>query len=411
MKYCLIGEKLGHSYSAEIHNLNGFDYTLKEIPATQLKSFVLDNDYDGYNVTIPYKKQVIPYLDELDEIAKITGAVNTVVNVNGKKIGYNTDVFGMRYMIKRKGVTLKDKNVLILGSGGTSNTAQTLCMLDNAKKSIVVSRKGQVNYQNCYDIKDVDIIINTTPVGMYPSVFDSPIDISKFSSLTAVFDCIYNPFTTKLLQSAKELGLIYSDGLPMLVEQALFSQDIWKNFNHDKKLTEEIILKIRREKSNLVLFGMPSSGKSTIGKEVAKVLNREFIDLDEYVTKTYGKTPSEIITEQGEKAFREIETNAVKEVCKYSNKVISLGGGTVIDPQNVKNLSKNGVMIYIKRPLEKLISTDRPLSKSVGIENLYNMRKEIYENAKDAEINNDKTVEDSVKEIIKVYETACNKWC
>ena len=411
MKYCLIGEKLGHSYSAEIHNLNGFDYILKEIPATQLKSFVLDNDYDGYNVTIPYKKQVIPYLDELDEIAKITGAVNTVVNVNGKKVGYNTDVLGMRYMIKRKGVTLKDKNVLILGSGGTSNTAQTLCMLDNAKKAIVVSRKGQVNYQNCYDIKDVDVIINTTPVGMYPSVFDSPIDISKFSSLTAVFDCIYNPFTTKLLQSAKELGLIYSDGLPMLVEQALFSEDIWKGSNHDKKLTEEIILKIRREKSNLVLFGMPSSGKSTIGKEVAKVLNREFIDLDEYVTKTYGKTPSDIITEQGEKAFREIETNAVKEVCKYSNKVISLGGGTVIDPQNVKNLSKNGVMIYVKRSLEKLISTDRPLSKSVGIENLYNMRKEIYENAKDAEINNDKTVEDSVKEIIKVYETACNKWC
>ena len=411
MRYCLIGEKLGHSYSAEIHAYNGLDYTLKEIPNTQLHNFFSNNEYDGFNVTIPYKKEVIQYLDELDQSAKTSGAVNTVVNVNGKMVGYNTDVSGMRYMIQRKGVTLTDKHVVILGSGGTSNTAQTLCRLEKAKEITVVSRKGETNYQNCYQLKGVDVIINTTPVGMYPNVFDTPVDLTKFKKLTAVFDCIYNPFTTKLLESAKELGLIYSDGLPMLVEQALLAQDVWSNTTHQKTLTEQIILNIRKQKSNLVLFGMPASGKSTIGREVAKTLNREFIDLDEYITNSLGKTPSEIITEQGEKAFREIESQAVKEICKYSSKVISLGGGTVIDPENVTNLSLNSVMVYVNRSLDKLSTFNRPLSKSVGVENLFNQRKEIYQNAKDIEITNNGEVSSAVKETIKAYETACNKWC
>ncbi len=411
MKYCLIGEKLSHSYSAEIHKYNGLEYTLKEIPKTQLKSFIKNNDYEGFNVTIPYKKEVIEFLDELDESAVLTGAVNTVLKNNGKLIGYNTDVGGMRYMINRKGVSLKDKNVLILGSGGTSNTAKTLCKIENAKSITVVSRAGKINYQNCYEIKDVDVIINTTPVGMYPNVFDAPVDLTKFKNLSAVFDCIYNPFLTELLQSAKELGIIYSDGLPMLVEQALLAKDIWTNSTHDKVQTQEIMLKMRREKSNLILFGMPSCGKTTLGKQVANVLDRDFIDLDEYITASYKKTPSEIINNEGEKKFREIETNSIKEICKLSGKVISLGGGAVIDAQNPKNLSKNGIMIFVKRDLDKLITTDRPLSKMVGIEKLYELRKDTYDKVKDDEIYNNSTVEIAVEEILRTYETACNKWC
>ncbi|MBO5888971.1 MAG: shikimate dehydrogenase, partial [Clostridia bacterium] len=227
MKYCLIGEKLGHSYSKVIHEKFNINYDLVEIEKDKLSDFFKDCKYSGFNVTIPYKKDVILYMSYLSPVAKLAGAVNTVVNKNGKFYGYNTDVDGMNYMIKRAGLTLKGKNVMILGSGGTSNTANTLAKRENAKSITIVSRNGLVNYENCYDYANTEIIINTTPVGMFPNPYSKPINLSRFKNLQGVFDCIYNPKNTELLQDAKLLNIPCEGGLSMLVEQALLARDSW----------------------------------------------------------------------------------------------------------------------------------------------------------------------------------------
>ena len=411
MKYCLIGEKLGHSYSAELHGAMGMDYSLVEVPRDKLVEFLHSNDYDGFNVTIPYKKDVIPYLDELDESVTLSGAANTVKRVKNKLVGYNTDIGGMRYMIESKGVTLQSKNLLILGGGGTCNTAKTLATMQGAKSVNFVDVDGEINYANCYDLVDTEIIINATPVGMYPNVYAKLVDLSRFSRLEAVFDCIYNPFTTELLAQAKELGLVYNDGLPMLVRQAVLAENIWKGVDDNPLLTEKLVSYMRAQKANLVLFGMPSSGKTTLGKILAQRLGRPFVDLDEYVANKHGKTPAEIIQSSGEKTFRQLESQAVAEIAPKSGMVISLGGGTVLDPANVTKLKKNGVMIYLNRDLELLSTDNRPLSQRQGVRALYEQRKDIYDAAKNAKVDNNGDLKTATKEIIRAYETACNKWC
>ncbi len=412
MKYCLIGEKLGHSYSEIIHKARGLDYELRPIPRDKVKDFCLSGEYDGFNVTIPYKKEVIPYLDAVSSIAQRAGAVNTVTYRDGKLYGDNTDVDGMKYMLSRKGVSLKGKHILILGSGGTSNTARALAEREGASKVTVVSRTGEVNYSNVKELaREIEVIINATPVGMYPNSGQTPINLDGFDSLEGVFDCIYNPFETELIHEAKKKGLITSHGLSMLIEQALLAEDIWLESSHTREESEELIAEIYSKTSNLVLFGMPSCGKSTLGKIVAEKLKREFVDTDTLITEKTGKTPSEIIKESGEKAFRDIESKVINSVAKESGKVISVGGGGVLRSENVKALHSNGVMIYIKRPLALLSSEDRPLSQNKGIDKLYEERKDIYEGAKDSFVLNDKTTDYAVKEILKEYEIACNKRC
>lgn len=411
MKYCLIGEKLGHSYSREIHEATGLSYELTEVSKDALSNFFKNNKYDGFNVTIPYKKDVIPFMTGISDVAELSGAVNTVINKNGRFYGYNTDVDGMKYMITRKGVCLKGKHVLILGSGGTSNTAKTLCKIEKAKSVAIVSRNGKLNYQNCYDLQDTEIIINATPVGMYPNVENKPIDIKKFKNLKAVFDCIYNPFLTEMLKDCKEAGITYSNGLSMLVKQAMLAQDIWTGKRSDNDAVEKIIAKMRAEKGNIVLFGMPSCGKSTIGKKVAEILNREFIDTDELITTLNGKTPSAIINEQGVETFRNLESAAIKSVANKSGKVISLGGGAILKQENVDALKRNGILIYVKRNLELLSEENRPLSQKYGVEKLYNERRFAYENSADCVVENNGELNDAVKGVIKEYEDTCNKWC
>ena len=404
MKYCLIGEKLSHSYSKYIHEKLGLNYSLKEIKKSKLSSFFKNCEYNGFNVTIPYKKEVIPYLKSISKEAKQIGAINTIINNNGEFYGYNTDIYGLRYTLERKGVSVYNKCVMILGSGGASNTATTLCELDGAKKVIVVSRSGEVNYSNYHNYVETEIIINATPVGMYPNVDNSPIDISKLPNLKYVFDCIYNPYTTNLLLQAKKLNVVYGNGIPMLVEQALCARDIWLNTKHDYKLTEEIIKDITLSRLNVVLVGMPSAGKSNVGKLLSKALNKEFYDCDVEVNKKYGLTPSEIILTQGEKAFRDIESEVIKELSLKSGAVIALGGGGVLREENIINLKRNSIIIYIERDLSLLIDSDRPISKKTGIENLYNERKEIYNKCCDFKVENNKEMQDCVNEVIKVYE-------
>ncbi len=381
MKYCLIGERLSHSYSAEIHKARGFDYELKEVRRGKLAEFMKEG-YDGFNVTIPYKKEIIPYLDFLDESAKKIGAVNTVVLKDGKYCGYNTDFEGMRYAFSRKGIVLKDKNVMILGSGGAACTADALCKAEKVKSVVFVSRNGEINYENCYDLKNTEIIVNATPVGMFPNAGDSPIDLSRFPDLKGVFDCVYNPFNTALIMQAKKLKVKCSDGLPMLIKQAVEAQKIW-GVSSEKDDTEEIINELYLNKLNIVLVGMPSSGKTTVGKLVADILGKTFIDTDAEICKKTGKTPAEIIESCGERAFRDVETEIVKSVAATSGAVIATGGGAVLREENVSALKSNGVTFYIKRDLSLLTSENRPLSADCGIAKLYGERKKLYERAAD----------------------------
>ncbi len=398
MKYCLIGEKLGHSYSKVIHNLQGLDYSLVEVEKGKLGEFI-KGDYDGFNVTIPYKKDIIPLLDEIEESAKQIGAVNTVLVKNGKRCGYNTDVFGMEFALNRAKINLADKRVMILGTGGTSLTATEVCKRAGAKEVVYVSRSGEINYQNCYQ-KSVDVIINTTPVGMYPNAHASPVDLSRFKGLEGVFDCVYNPLRTNLILQAEGLKIKCSGGLPMLVGQGLKAEEIWLEKSIDISVYESVLNTILNEKRNVVLIGMPSCGKTTVAKFLAEKTGKGVVDTDELIFKMQGKKPSEIIEEFGEKHFRDIESIAVKEASENVGVIIATGGGAVLREENVTNLKRNGTLFYLERAIEKLIDEDRPLSKNGAISRLFEIRKPIYESVCDKKVSNDGEIDKAIREIL-----------
>ena len=409
MKFCLIGEKLSHSYSAKIHNLSGLDYSLEEVAKDRLEDFVAKCDYDGFNVTIPYKKDIIKYLDGVSDLAKKVGAVNTVVRKNGLLYGFNTDVGGLKYTLKRKNIDIKGKNVLVLGSGGASATAAALCGLENAGSVTVVGRNSEVNYTNCYNLQDTEVIINATPVGMYPNNGECIIEPKEFKKLKAAVDCIYNPFETEFLYRSAKIGAVVSGGLPMLAEQALIAQDIWLDKKHSEEDTEKLIETLKCSTLNLVLSGMPSSGKTTLGKITAELSGKEFFDVDEYIEKTFGKSAKDIILSEGETAFREKESAMVKELSAKSGAVIACGGGSVLKEENVKNLKSNGVIIFIDRNLSLLTDSGRPLSASTGINKLYEQRINTYLKSADECVKNDSDAQKVSREILKKYEIACSK--
>lgn len=400
-KFGLIGRTLKHSYSKIIHQkLGEYPYELYELEPNELKDFVC-SDMQGFNVTIPYKKDVMQYLDSIDEHAKSIGAVNTVVKKDGKILGYNTDFKGMLYMLNRAGISLKDRSVLILGSGGTSNTSLSVASFSGAKKITVVSRSGKINYQNCYDLKDTEVIINTTPVGMYPNTDDAPVDISRFEKLIGVVDAIYNPELTRLLMDAKEKGLKYTSGLPMLVAQAKYASELFLGTEIADSEIERIINLIRKDTENVVLIGMPGSGKSTIGEILSKELGREFIDTDLEIVKRENRTIAEIFARDGEKYFRKVESQVLKDVGKLSGKIIATGGGVVKDKKNYFSIKCNGKIFYIDRPVKDLSTIDRPLSKDQQtLINMYEERKGLYEYFADYSIKNDSDILDAVKGVL-----------
>ena len=409
MKYCLIGEKLSHSYSAEIHGDMGFNYTLNEIPSEKLPEFLRNCPFDGFNVTIPYKKAVMPYLSGISSEAEKIGAVNTVVNKNGKLFGYNTDAKGMEYALEKKGITLKNKNVMILGSGGAAAVARYVAQKQGAARIYTVSRKGAVNYDNCYDLENTEVIINATPVGMFPNTGFSPVIPERFKNLSAVFDLIYNPFSTELLLRAEKLKVKTANGLAMLVKQATTAEEIWSGKTISEETVRKEILKLYKAKSNLVFIGMPSSGKTTLGKTVAEILGKTFIDTDEEVLKISGRTPKDIIITDGEEEFRNIESAAVKAAATKTGAVISVGGGAVKREENVEMLKKNGIICYIERDLSLLSTENRPLSARSGIKELYEERKPLYERACDYKVENNGALKSAAERIIKGYENTCNK--
>ena len=407
MDYGLIGEKLPHSFSKEIHEqLGNYKYSLIELKKEELRDFILQKNFKALNVTIPYKQAVMPLLNEISPDAQAIGAVNTIVNRDGVLYGYNTDFGGMKALIERAGVTVKYKKVLILGTGGTSLTARAVCERLGAKVILRVSRRetdGAITYEQAYaDHTDADVILNATPCGMFPKIFDCPIDIEKFPKLSGVIDVIYNPLQTRLVLSARERDINAEGGLYMLVAQAVLAAEHFLGKELDTvKLTNEIYDKIYFDKRNIVLSGMPASGKSTVGKLVAKQLGRELLDTDSLIVQREGDIPT-IFREKGEKVFRDIESEVIREVSALSGKVISLGGGAILRPENVKALRQNGEIFFIDRSPEYLIPTDdRPLAdKKEKILRLYNKRIDTYMSTADYIIDGDCDPEDVADSII-----------
>ena len=382
MQYGLIGEKLGHSYSVDIHNLiGGYDYRLTEIPRNGLDRLMKDRAFCGLNVTIPYKRAVIPYLDWIDPNAKAIGAVNTIVNRDGRLYGYNTDFIGLGRMIRRNGIALEGKKVLVLGTGGTSHTARAVAKDLGASMIVVVGRhpKGdEVSYDEAACIhSDANVIINATPCGMSPNTNESPIDLSAFKSLEAVVDVVYNPLRTRLVQSAQSMGITACGGLFMLVQQAIAASELFFDKAIDPEKAEAIYKTILAEKRNIVLVGMPGCGKSTVGRILSQKLGMAFVDTDQIITERTGRHPSSIITEDGEAFFRDIESEVLRNICSHGGRIVSTGGGATLRQYNVACMKENGVVFFIDRRLEDIKPTDdRPLTSSQ--EKLLSVYKERY---------------------------------
>lgn len=405
MKCGLLGRKLGHSYSPQIHGLLGdYSYELFEKEPEQLPFFLKDDDFTGINVTIPYKKDVIPYLDELSPAARKIGSVNTIVRrADGSLFGHNSDYFGFVSLVKHSGIAVEGKKVLVLGSGGTSNMVVT-ALKDLGAVPVVISRSGENNYENLHLHADASVIVNATPVGMYPNTGVSPIDLKCFPRLEGVLDVIYNPAKTKLLLDAEALGIPHENGLWMLVAQAKEASEYFTG----KKLSDAVIERIHRvlshQMQNIVLIGMPGCGKSTIGALLAEKQNRKFLDADEEIIRLAGKSISDIFAQDGEDVFRRWETTALENLGKQSGLVIATGGGCVTRSRNYPLLHQNGMIVWLQRDLSQLPTDGRPLSQANRLEEMYALRRPMYEAFGDIRVSNAGCPEDTVNEILSHLE-------
>jgi len=404
MKCGLLGRKLGHSYSPQIHaHLGEYPYTLFEKEPEEIEVFLKTGDFTGINVTVPYKKAVIPYLDELTEVAQKMGAVNTIVRRNGKLIGHNTDPFGFLTMLEDSGLTVAGKKVLVLGSGGASNTAVAV-LKELGAQVVIVSRSGENNYENLHLHQDARVIVNCTPVGMYPNVGVSPIALDLFPQLEGVLDMIYNPARTKLLLDAESRGLVAVNGLLMLVAQAKESAQWFLEQTISREKIPEIHSLLRRQMENIILIGMPGSGKSTVGAILAQKAGRKLVDADSYLVEKAGKPIPDIFAEGGEEAFRALETAVLAELGKQSGLILATGGGCVTREENYGLLHQNGRIFCLNRELEKLPTDGRPLSQATKLSEMYQIRKPLYHRFADRFISNNGSPEAAAEEILKLWE-------
>ena len=410
MKYGCIGEHLKHSFSKEIHShIADYDYDICELTPDEVDGFMKRREFLAINVTIPYKEKVIPYLSYIDESARLIGAVNTIVNREGKLFGYNTDFYGMKALIERHSITVFGAKVLILGSGGTAKTAFAVATAMGAREIIKASRSisnETVLYTDVYKYHtDADIIINTTPVGMYPNNFNMPIDISKFPKLSGVVDAIYNPQKTPLILEAEERGIKATGGLYMLVMQGIKASEYFLGTSYPDSLSEQVYSKIVAEKKNIVLIGMPSSGKTTVGGIIASRLSRTLCDTDELIVYEAKRSISDIFATDGEAYFRDLESDAVKSAAIKSETVIATGGGAVLRQENVNALKQNGRIYFLDRPLSLLMPTeDRPTASTRdAITKRYNERYSIYCKAADKIIDSSSDPCTVADEIIKDF--------
>ena len=403
--YGLIGETLKHSWSVPIHHELGCgDYRLYELKAEELEPFLKGNEIGGLNVTIPYKKAVIPCCASIDPYAAAIGSVNTLVpDEDGRIHGFNTDALGLSYIARRSGISFRGAKAVILGSGGTSLTAQAVARQEGAREVIVVSRSGENNYTNIARHSDADILINTTPVGIYPHNGERPIDLSVFPSLSGVLDVIYNPQRTALLMQAEEQGISHSGGLPMLVAQAVRAEEKFFGKAIPDSEIERIADLLRRDMTNIVLIGMPGSGKTTIGTLLAKISGRDTIDIDEEIVKAAGCSIPELFKTIGEEGFRKIETDTVRKAGKESGKIIMTGGGVVTRPENYAPLHQNGRIYQLERALFRLPVDGRPISQKTPVEEIARNRAPLYQAFRDVLVSNNASPEEAAKMIWKDF--------
>ncbi len=407
MKCGLLGRKLGHSYSPQIHSyLGDYSYDLFEKEPEEVGDFVKNGDYSAMNVTIPYKKDVIPFLDALSPAAQKMGSVNTIVRrPDGTLFGHNTDYFGFTSLVKRSGIPVGGKKVLVLGSGGTSNTA-VKALTDLGAQVVIISRSGENNYENLHLHADASVIVNTTPVGMYPKTGVSPVDLNRFPRLEGVLDVIYNPARTQLLLDAEAMGLPHENGLWMLVAQAKEAAEYFTGTKLSDNLIETVHRKLSVQMQNIVLIGMPGCGKSTIGALLAKKLERPMVDADAEIEALAGKSIPEIFAEDGEAVFRNWETQVLGALGQQSGLVIATGGGCVTQMRNYPLLHQNGSIVWLQRDIQMLPTDGRPLSLANDLGVMYTKRKPLYEAFADFSTDNNGTPEATVSAILAHLEGA-----
>ena len=404
MKTGLLGRKLGHSYSPQIHGyLGDYTYELFEREPEDVESFLKTGEFDAINVTIPYKKAVMPYC-RLTETARRMGSVNTIVRQSdGTLLGHNTDYFGFASLVEKSGLDVRGKKCLVLGSGGASVTAVAV-LKEKGANAVVISRSGEDNYQNLHRHSDAALICNCTPVGMYPNNGTSPIDLELFPKLEGVLDVIYNPARTQLLLDAEKRGLVAENGLWMLVAQAKEASEWFQGKKLPDSLIQSVYDKLRLQMENIILIGMPGCGKTTVGKLLAEHLGKAFVDADEALVNTYAVDIPTIFAAEGEAGFRKKETAVLESLGKRSGLVIATGGGCVTREKNYPLLHQNGKIIWVQRELDQLPTDGRPLSLITKMEDMYRIRKPLYEHFADYTIQNDAAPETALAEILAKLE-------
>ena len=411
MKCGLIGRKLGHSYSCQIHHaIADYSYDLWELEPEQLAPFLQKGDFAGVNVTIPYKQQVIPYLDDLSDTARAIGAVNTIVNRSGRLYGDNTDLAGMIALIRRLGLELHGKKVLILGTGGTSKTARAAAQQLGAAEVYRLSRSGRedaVTYEEARRLHgDAAVLINTTPCGMYPAVEDCPLDPADFPRLEGVVDAVYNPLRTNLVLAARERGIPAQGGLYMLAAQAVYAGALFRGCQAAQADIDLAYRTVLRQVENIVLIGMPSAGKTTVGQLLARRTGKKFTDTDTLAEQRIGMTVADYFRTSGEEAFRAREQETVAEVSAAGGQIIATGGGAILRRENLTALRRNGLLVFLDRPIEQLTATvDRPLaSDREALRRRYEERYALYRAAADVYIKNDGSPEEAADQIERQWQ-------
>lgn len=403
--YGLLGETLGHSFSPQIHAcLGDYEYKLFEVAPEDLGDFLRSGSFEGLNVTIPYKKAVMPYLAEISENAKAIGSVNTItVLPNGTLRGDNTDYDGFLYLVRRSGIAVNGKKALVLGTGGASLPVKKVLSDLGAREIISISRTGENNYQNLEKHFDADLIVNTTPVGMYPNNLQSPLSLDGFTQLSGVLDIVYNPQKTQLILDAEQRGIPAFSGLTMLVAQAKRAAELFLNTNIDDRKNDEIYETLSRQMKNIVLVGMPGCGKSTVGKALAKRLSRPFFDADQEIVKRAGKSIPEIFQTEGEAGFRKIETEVLFDLCRQSGAVIATGGGAVTVPKNHGILRQNSLVVFINRDIAVLPTNGRPLSEQNDLHEMFRQRLPLYRAVCDYEVDGNSEIQTVTDRVAEVY--------
>lgn len=405
--YGLLGQKLGHSWSVPIHRALGCaDYRLIELEPERLGDFLRREDIGGLNVTIPYKRDVMQFCDVIDPVAEAIGSVNTLVRRDSRLYGYNTDIDGFLYMLRRAKISLAGRKVVILGSGGASLTAQAAARQEGAREIAVLSH-SDLDHCEFINHRDAEALVNTTPVGMWPDLDGLSINLRNLPSITDVVDVIYNPGRTSLLLQAEEMDgepryhrhFRWTGGLPMLVQQARRAEELFFGRSIPDEEAEKLIAQLWRDQTNLVLIGMPGSGKTTVGRELARLCGKSFVDVDEEIARAAGKPIPEIFAQEGEEAFRMLESRILKEACAQSGRVIATGGGVVLHMENWKTMRRTGRAYRLERRLEDLATEGRPLSKSGNLAKMEQIREPLYRAAADAAVQNDISPEETAAKI------------